>query len=150
MKDGRISHIYEILHTLKFNITTVDNDYIFGVCIKTITRFVIVESRKCSMLTEQNLCNLTFSHDLRINGWRQKHIELLRKEAFHRVGACVWHLTEDIQRHSTLDNYWCFVYERTIHFHNMQTTNQKQICKTDPLQPHLLPSSATIASQPCW
>ena len=24
------------------------------------------------------------------------------------------HMTDDIVRHSTLDNYWCYVYERLI------------------------------------
>ena len=36
----------------------------------------------------------------------------------------------DIPRHSALDNYWCYVYERLVSFHKEQTTNPKQLCKT--------------------
>ena len=33
------------------------------------------------------------------------------------------HMTDDIVRHSTLDNYWCYVYERLVSFHKEETTN---------------------------
>ena len=38
-------------------------------------------------------------------------------------------MADDVARHSTLDNYLCYVYERLVSFHKVQTTNQKQLCK---------------------
>ena len=40
------------------------------------------------------------------------------------------HMPEDIARHSTLDNYWCFVYERQVKYYKRQTTNMRSLCKT--------------------
>lgn len=37
---------------------------------------------------------------------------------------------DDILRHSTLDNYWCYVYERLVKYYKHQTTNQKNVAKT--------------------
>lgn len=39
-------------------------------------------------------------------------------------------MAEDIQRHSTLDNYWCFVFERLVRVYKQQTTNMRFLCKT--------------------
>ena len=86
------------------------------------------------------------SHDLRINGWEHKHIDLLKKllwkhaimyEHVYGKQACSenleysLHIVEDIKRHSTVDNYWCYVFERSVKFHNAQTTNQKELCKIE-------------------
>ena len=43
---------------------------------------------------------------------------------------CSVHMVDDIERHSTLDNYWCFVYEHLVIFYKQQTTNMKSLCKT--------------------
>ena len=43
---------------------------------------------------------------------------------------CSVHMVDDIERHSTLDNYWCFVYECLVKFYKQQTTNMKLLCKT--------------------
>ena len=40
------------------------------------------------------------------------------------------HIPEDIKRHSTPDNYWCYMYERQVKFYKQQTTNMKSLCKT--------------------
>ena len=39
-------------------------------------------------------------------------------------------MAEDIERHSTLDNHWCYVCERLVRFYKQQTTNMKLLCKT--------------------
>lgn len=52
------------------------------------------------------------------------------KQAFSENLEYSLHIVEDIKRHSTVDNYWCYVFERFVKFHNAQTTNQKQLCKT--------------------
>lgn len=36
----------------------------------------------------------------------------------------------ELERHSTLDNYWRFVYERLVRFYKQQTTYMKSLCKT--------------------
>ena len=33
------------------------------------------------------------------------------------------HMTDDIGRHSTLDKFWCYIYERLVSFHKEETTN---------------------------
>lgn len=88
---------------------------------------------------------LIFSKRLRVTGWTQEHIELLRSlmwkhaimlESLYGITACTenvecsLHMAEDVQRHSTLDNYWCFVYERLVKYYKNQTSNMKQLCKT--------------------
>jgi len=70
--------------------------------------------------------SLVCSKQLRVDGWTSEHIELLRSllwkhaillEALHGITACTenvevsLHMVDDIERHSTLNNYWCFVYE---------------------------------------
>ena len=40
------------------------------------------------------------------------------------------HMPEEITRHSTLDNYWCYVYERLVKYYKCQTTNMKNVAKT--------------------
>lgn len=37
------------------------------------------------------------------------------------------HLPEDIQRFSSPDNYWCFVFERAVHKYIEQSSNQKNL-----------------------
>lgn len=39
-------------------------------------------------------------------------------------------MPEDISRHSSLDNYWCYMFERLVSFHKQQANNRKNICKT--------------------
>ena len=88
---------------------------------------------------------LTFSLTLRIDGWTKEHNDLLRKLLWkhailleHLYGTkactenveCSVHMADDIERHSTLDNYWCFVYERLVKFYKQQTTNMRSLCKT--------------------
>ena len=88
---------------------------------------------------------MVFCHTLLINGWRKHHIHLLKRmlwkhailfESIYGLQACTpnleysVHMADDVARHSTLDNYWCYVYERLVSFHKEQTTNQKHLCKT--------------------
>ena len=37
-------------------------------------------------------------------------------------------MPEDVQRHSSPDNYWCFMYECLVHYYKRQTTNMKILC----------------------
>ena len=39
-------------------------------------------------------------------------------------------MPEDVNRHSTLDNYWCYLYERQVKYYKQQTSNMKSLCKT--------------------
>lgn len=86
-----------------------------------------------------------FSERMRIQGWTQEHREylwLLRwrhaimHEELYGLSACTenveysLHMPDDIVRHSTLDNYWCFLYERQVRYYKHQTTNNKSLCKT--------------------
>ena len=43
---------------------------------------------------------------------------------------CSVHMADDIERHSTLDNYWCFVYKHLVKFYKQQTTIMRSPCKT--------------------
>ena len=67
---------------------------------------------------------LVFSKELRIDGWTQHHIKVLHNllwkhaiflESLYGITSCTenveysLHMAEDIERHSTLDNYWCYV-----------------------------------------
>ena len=80
-----------------------------------------------------------------MTGWTQEHIDLLRSrlwkhaillESLYGIKACTEnvecsvHMADDISRHSSLDNYWCFVYERLVKYYKNQTSNMKQLCKT--------------------
>ena len=98
----------------------------------------------CFMLLVK-IHNLVFSHYLRYSGWQIQHITYLKNllcrhtilyEDLYGLSACTenveysLHLTEDIYRHSTLDNYWCYVYERLVKYYKNQTTNMKNVAKT--------------------
>ena len=39
-------------------------------------------------------------------------------------------MTEDVKRHSLLDNYWCYLYERQVKYYKQQPSNMKSLCKT--------------------
>lgn len=62
----------------------------------------------------------------------------------HGLAACTenveysLHMAEDVRRHSTLDNYWCYLYERLVKFYKHQTTNMKAMCKTFSDRAHQL------------
>ena len=86
-----------------------------------------------------------FSTRLRIQGWCRDHRQMLKQLLWHHavlyeelygLSACSENLEysllmpEDITRHSTLDNYWCFVYERQVKYYKRQTTNMRSLCKT--------------------
>ena len=40
------------------------------------------------------------------------------------------HMTEDVNQHSLLDNYWCYLYERQVKYYKQQSSNMKSLCKT--------------------
>ena len=88
---------------------------------------------------------LVFSEPMRLQGWSPEHCEYLRHllwrhailyEEFYGLSACTenveytLHMPEDIVRHSTPDNYWCYLYERQVRYYKRQTTNMKSLCKT--------------------
>ena len=88
---------------------------------------------------------LVYCNELRIQGWTKDHIEQLkhllwrhhiRFEDLYGMGSCTenmessLHMVEDIYRHSSLDNYWCYLYERLVKYYKHQTTNKKNMCKT--------------------
>ena len=62
----------------------------------------------------------------------------MRKLLCRSVRMCIWHVqnmwnvpfTWLMILNSTLDNYWCIVYERLVKFYKQQTINMKSFCKT--------------------
>lgn len=93
----------------------------------------------------KRIFDLVFSKRLRIQGWTQDHIICFKKllwahavqyEELYGVSACCenveysLHMPEDIQRHSLLDNYWCYLYERLVKYYKQQSSNMKKLCKT--------------------
>ena len=88
---------------------------------------------------------LIFCEPMRIFGWSTDHCtyyeHLLWKHAImyeelYGLAACIenveysLHMPEDVQQHSSPDNYWCFMYERLVCYYKRQTTNMKTLCKT--------------------
>ena len=89
--------------------------------------------------------NLVFSKRLRIEGWNEDHRIYFKQllwshailyEELYGIKACTenveysLHMPEDVNRHSTLDNYWCYLYERQVKYYKQQTSNMKSLCKT--------------------
>ena len=89
--------------------------------------------------------NLVFSKRLRIEGWNEDHSKYFKQllcshailyEELYGINACTenveysLHMPEDVKRHSTLDNYWCYLYERQVKYYKQQTSNMKSLCKT--------------------
>ena len=81
----------------------------------------------------------------RLNGWREKDIELFNNVACRHnimveetfgLEACVItehnlvHVSDDIYRFSSPDNYWVFDLERAVKRYVNQTTNHRNIEKT--------------------
>ena len=106
---------------------------------------VAPKDRYYSFYLLHRICQLLLSMVMRVEGWRKEDIDLLNKllwlhaiqfEQCYGVACCSenleysLHLPSDIYRHSSPDNYWCFVYERLVRFYKLQTTNQKTLCKT--------------------
>ncbi len=96
----------------------------------------------CFLLLHR-IYKLVFSQFMRVEGWRAEDCELLEKllwlhaisfEHLYSTSACTQnleyslHLPDDIRRHSSPDNYWCFMYERMVRFYKSQTNNQKTTC----------------------
>lgn len=144
LKDGRVPHIYESASSL-LGFWKAEECSKFALVAPFVLHGLVPQDVYDCFCLLTEIRNLLFSLKLRINGWKQKHIKLLRKclwkhaimyEHIYGKQACTdnleysLHMAEDIQKHSSLDNYWYFAYERTVHFHNMQSTNKKQICKT--------------------
>ena len=56
-------------------------------------------------------------------------------ESIYGLQACTPNLeysvymADDVARHSTQDNYWCYIYKNLVSFHKEQTTNKKELCK---------------------
>ena len=102
------------------------------------------ECYKCFCLLH-NIYQLVFCEPMRVLGWSNDHCIYLESllwkhaimyEEIYGLAACTenveysLHMPEDVQRHSTPDNYWCFMYERLVRYYKRQTTNMKVLCKT--------------------
>ncbi len=98
-----------------------DEDYHVWITIVRITELVFGSGRK---------------------GWTSESTELLRRliwrhntltEEVQGIDSCVItlhnlvHLPEDIERFSSLDNYWCFVWERAVHHYVEKSSNKKNL-----------------------
>ena len=83
---------------------------------------------------------LIFCGPMPILGWNTDHCtyleHLLWKHAimYEELYACTenveysLHMPEDVQWHSTPNNYWCFMYERLVCYYKRQTINMKALC----------------------
>ena len=102
------------------------------------------KSYDCFCLLKDIYC-LVYCKQLRIEGWHQEHCEYFRNllwkhailfEEIYGLASCTenveysLHMTEDIKRHSLLDNYWCYLYERQVKYYKHQTSNMKALCKS--------------------
>ncbi len=100
------------------------------------------KSYKCFLT---GIHKLVFSKSLRVQGWHEEHRTYFKRllwshailyEEKYGIGArsenveYSLHIPEDINRHSTLDNYWCYLYERQVKYYKQQTSNMKALCKT--------------------
>lgn len=76
------------------------------------------------------------------NGWTPALVELLKQliwrhniltEEVEGLTSCtislhnLTHLPDDIVRHSSPDNYWCFVFERAVHKYVEKSSNNKNL-----------------------
>ena len=39
-------------------------------------------------------------------------------------------MAENIERHSLMNNYWCYLYEGLEKYYKQQSSNMKNLCKT--------------------
>ena len=138
LKDGRVPHIYDNSKS-HLGFWKAEECNKFALVAPYVLRELVPHSVYDCFCLLTEIRNLVFSYDLRINGWKHKHIILLKRllwkhaimyEHVYGKEACTenleysLHIVDDVKRHSSLDNYWCYVYERTVMFHNAQTTNQ--------------------------
>ena len=102
------------------------------------------KSYDCFMLLVA-IHRLVFSRRLRSQGWTEEHRSYFKRllwshaiqyEELYGLAACCenveysLHMPEDVERHSLLDNYWCYLYERLVKYYKQQSSNMKALCKT--------------------
>ena len=88
---------------------------------------------------------MMYSKELQIMGWEEHHINRLEKllwshairaEEYYGLEMCTEnleysvHVSQDIRRHSSMNNYSCELYERAILSHKLQKHNAKGLEKT--------------------
>ena len=117
----------------------------FAIVAPYVLRELIpVKAYQCFCILS-TIYKLVYSMELRIQGWSTEHQQFLNRlmwkhhilyESLYGLSACTenveysTHMVEDISRHSTPDNYWCYMYERQVKYYKRQTTNMKTLCKT--------------------
>lgn len=143
MKDGRVPVITP--DSQKLGHWKAEEFSKFVVIAPVILRGIIPRrSYECfCLLTE--IHKLVFSKSLRVQGWCEEHRTYFKQllwshailyEELYGIGACSenveysLHMPEDVDRHSTMDNYWCYLYERQVKYYKQQTSNMKSLCKT--------------------
>ena len=104
---------------------------------------------------------LVYSKQLRIEGWHPEHHEYFKKlfwkhailfEEVYGLSSCTenleysLHMPEDVKRHSLLDNYWCYLYERQVKYYKQQTSNMKCLCKSFADRANLLHFTSVLLS----
>ena len=92
-----------------------------------------------------NIVGLLYNKAIKVQGWSDEDIKTLDSltwahaiaaEEYYGLGICTenleysTHLSQDVKRHSSPDNYSCEVFERAIRTHKQQTHNAKGIEKT--------------------
>lgn len=117
----------------------------FALVAPFVLREIVPKSVYECFVLLADIRNMVYSNSLRIQGWERTHVELLNNllwkhaiayENLYGLECCSenleysLHMPEDISRHSSLDNYWCYMFERLVSFHKQQANNRKNICKT--------------------
>ena len=142
-------------NTSNFNVTRgMNGNRIQSLHSRFTTKFITIapvilrglipkQAYNCFCLLSE-MHHLVFSERMRIEGWQPEHLDYFKKllwkhaimfEELYGLSSCTENLEyslqmpEDIVKFSTLDNYWCYVFERLVHYYKLQTTN-KSMCKT--------------------
>ena len=143
----------------------------FMLVAPVVLRNLIPKKAYESFMLLRKIYTLVFSRRLRIQGWTEEHSKCFKKlvwahairyEELYGLSACsenveyCLHMPEDIERHSLMDNYWCYLYERLVKYYKQQSSNMKNLCKTFAdraaqlqfVNTYLTSSAAAVTSTP--
>lgn len=143
LKDGRIPIVYQDGRKLGHWKAEEFEKFIL-VAPVVLCGLIPKKAYDCFCLLRE-IYNLVYSKRLRIMGWEEEHLiyfknllwlHAIQYEQLYGFAACnenveySLHMPEDVQRHSTMDNYWCYLFERQVKYYKQQSSNMKSLCKT--------------------
>ena len=145
LKDGRVPSVPNSCETKKLGHWKAEEFSKFIQVAPVVLRGLIPRKAYTCFCCLSEIHNLVFSKRLRIEGWNKDHFTYFQQllwshailyEELYGINACTenveysLHMPEDVKRHSTMDNYWCYLYERQVKYYKQQTSNMKSLCKT--------------------